>query len=256
MKIRNSLGRKYEIVTVSRPRMSLGQSETLNSISKLIKSEVYDPSYSQLSQLANLDSRTIQRSVRGLEKKGLIKVTERYSSSGYQLSNRYELTLAGEECLRDYQYWNELFPIDEPFVQRNQNNVYHLVPPSAEKIAQSSRGEIAPPSEEQNGAASCPTPNVVSTVVKEQLQLTNRLTSEERVSAAEMLSKIPIETAQQLADELRERMVSSIIKHPLGYLSKLIKAFENGTYYPVLASKGAEARISDAAKSDNFKLKK
>lgn len=199
-----------------------------------IKLDIFDPSYRQLSKMTNLDVRTIQRSVRSIEKKGLIKVIERYSSSGYQLSNRYELTLGGEKCLREYAQWFDVLPLEETFEQDNKNNVYHLVAPSGEN----------------KGAASCPTPNVVSTVVKEQLQLTNRLTSEERITATEMLSKIPLDSAQQLADELRERMVTTTVKNPLGYLSKLIKAFENGTFIPVLASRGAKARLSDKAKSE------
>jgi len=84
-----------------------------------------------------------------------------------------------------------------------------------------------------------------------QLQLTSKLSFEERASAQQMLAHLPINMAQQLADELRQRIIKGGVRSPLGYLSKLITTAEEGRFHPILASHGAKARQDLSSDQDS-----
>lgn len=219
MKVRSRAARVLEIVAPAQVPIPESQKKVLKGIAAFADRQVNDPSYANLARYCGLEERTVQRAVFGLESRGFLSVKVRKSQAGYQLSNGYQILPAGIQALESLL------------------RLGALVDTAAAALV--AVHQLAVP----NGVTSCPPPNEFVVVdVKQQLQMTSRLSQENQATAMAMLARLPIEVAQQLADELRERLVVGQVRSPLGYLAKLIQAYSEGRYLPILAGRGAAAR--------------
>lgn len=227
MKVRNGSSRLHEVVAPNAIPVVNSQRAVVLALKLFITKDVLDPSYAQLSMVTGLNAKTAQRAVLGLENRGLIVVIKRHAPSGFQVSNRYELTPSGEALVSKIDALGALIAVD--------NCAKHKVGRSA--------GHFAGHKEE----TSCPAPNAFDDrSIDGQLQLTSKLSEAEKDTAMSMLTGLPNEAAQQIADELRERIFRGGIERPLAYLAKLIGEYKENRFYPVLAGAGAKKRLESS----------
>jgi len=229
MKVRSESGRVYEIVDKASTPMPNSYIAVIWGIMEFARAEVFDPSYSQLTKLTGVNTRTIQRAVVSLEQRAHLEVIERFSSSGHQISHRYRISESGVRVAAIAGKLGSLVEVSATGMLTEQPIVL------------------------QKASAGCLPPNDVDVDVEKQLLLTSKLTGGEPAMARNMLAHIPIDQAQMIADELRGRMAMGGIKNPLGYLAKMILAYDEGNFKPIMAGKGAEARTAPNQRFSNDK---
>jgi hypothetical protein len=200
------------------------------------------PGVPHLAAMCGMTERSVQRLMRLLTQRGLIRMEARYRPNGARTSNGYWLALASPVTTR------------HPPPDRCDTGPVTSVSPAP---CQPSRGagdrcvgetttnpsidpELLP------GGACDAGASIVSPSV---LCFPDTLSVSDRDALARHLRALSEEQAQQVLDELAARMSRSMVRNPVGYGAELVKRLQRGQFVPATGSRLAQGRemVSRAA---------
>jgi len=190
------------------------------------------PSVATLSGKCTVSPRTVQRVLRMLVEQQLLVAEARHRQNGACSSNRYRLAVKGGDNLSppDTDVTTPCQPCQGP----PDNGVTPGT--TIGTLNESPQPPALPMLSPEVGTEGCSDSDF-------ELDYPNGLSPSERIAAQKQLAHVPVDTAQQLLDELAARLAADAVRtSSIAYLRGLIKRARSGTFTPEGALKIADAR--------------